>query len=125
MDEKITMIGDRIAALTLEEAQQLLDYLKEEHGIEPPLTIVPPRFQKQEAPEPEAPTEFAVVLEAYDPSKKISVIKIVRSLIRTGLRETLQLVESAPVTLREGVAKHEAHEMARVIEDAGGEVSLK
>ena len=82
-------------------------------------------FQKQEPPKPEAPTEFDIVLEAYDPSKKISVIKTVRNLIRTGLRETLQLVESAPVTIREAVGKHEAMEIARQIEAAGGEVSLK
>ena len=74
----------------------------------------------------EEKTEFTVVLKALsDPAKKISVIKIVRELTGLGLKESKDLVEGAPKTVKEGVDKKTADEMTKKLVDAGGVVELK
>jgi large subunit ribosomal protein L7/L12 len=72
----------------------------------------------------EEKTEFTVELAASGPNK-INVIKVVREITGLGLKEAKDLVEGAPKTLKEGVAKAEAEEMKKKLEDAGAKVELK
>jgi large subunit ribosomal protein L7/L12 len=72
----------------------------------------------------EEKTEFTVELAAAGPNK-INVIKVVREITGLGLKEAKDLVEGAPKTLKEGVAKADAEEMKKKLEDAGGKVELK
>ena len=65
-----------------------------------------------------------IILESFGGSK-IPVMKVVKELFSLGLKESKELVESAPVTLKEGVKIADAEEMKSKIEEAGGEVSLK
>jgi large subunit ribosomal protein L7/L12 len=112
-------IGDAIANLTLKEARQLSDYLKDEHGIEPPAatpTFIPSEPQKTVET---APTEFDVVLEGYDDKDKIKVIKVVRAETSLGLREAKEAVEKAPYTLREAVSQEEADRILNLLKEAG------
>src|SRR5918911_443659 len=71
----------------------------------------------------EEKTEFAVELAASGPNK-INVIKVVREITGLGLKEAKDLVEGAPKTLKEGVAKADAEEMKKKLEDAGAKVEL-
>lgn len=76
------------------------------------------------APAAEAKTEFTVVL-ADSGSNKINVIKEVRTITGLGLKEAKDLVEGAPKTVKEGVAKAEAEEIKKKLEAAGAKVELK
>ena len=70
-------------------------------------------------------TEFTVSLESFAADKKIGIIKVVRELTGLGLKEAKDLVEAAPKALKEGVAKAEAEDMKKKLEEAGAKVALK
>ena len=70
-------------------------------------------------------TEFTVVLDSFAADKKIGIIKVVRELTGLGLKEAKDIVEAAPKPLKEGVAKAEADDMKKKLEDAGAKVVLK
>jgi large subunit ribosomal protein L7/L12 len=72
----------------------------------------------------EEKTEFTVELAVSGPNK-INVIKVVREITGLGLKEAKDLVEGAPKTLKDGVAKADAEEMKKKLEDAGAKVELK
>jgi len=71
------------------------------------------------------PTEFNVILESFAADKKIGIIKVVRELTGLGLKEAKDIVEAAPKPLKEGVAKAEAEDMKKKLEEAGAKVALK
>ncbi len=72
----------------------------------------------------EEQTEFNVVLTSFG-DKKINVIKTVREVTSLGLKEAKELVESAPVNIKEGVTKEEAEEIKKKFEDAGAQIDVK
>ena len=119
-------MGDKIVALTLKEAKELSDYLKDEHGIEPAsggaVMMAPADGEGGEAAEEQ--TEFDVVLESYG-EKKIAVIKVVRAATSLGLKEAKDLVEAAPSKVKEGVGKEDAEKMKADLEEAGATVAIK
>ena len=127
---EITDLGDKIAQLTIVQAVQLKDYLKDKYKIEPaagggvmmattgPATTAGPA-------QAEAKTEFTVVLEGFDAAKKINVIKVVREITGLGLKEAKDLVEGAPKPVKENIAKEEAEKIKKQLEDGGAKVSLK
>jgi large subunit ribosomal protein L7/L12 len=127
----ITELGDRIAKLTIVEAVQLKDYLKEKYKIEPAGGGVIVQGGGgggggggEAAPPPK--TEFTVSLDGLaDPAKKITVIKVVREITNLGLKEAKDLVEGAPKSVKENIAKEEAEAIKKKLEDAGAKVSLK
>ncbi len=124
----INELGDAIANLTLLEAKQLADYLKETHGIEAAAggaVIAATAVAEGGAAAAEEKTEFTVVLEDGG-DKKINVIKAVREIVDgLGLKEAKDLVEGAPKPVKEGVSKAEAETIKKKLEDAGAKVSLK
>ena len=124
----ITALGDKIATLTIVQAVQLKDYLKEKYKIEPAAGGVAMAMPAAAAAAPAAAveqTEFTVMLEGFDPAKKINVIKVVRELTGLGLKEAKDLVEGKPKPVKENVGKDEAEKMKKSLEDGGGKVSLK
>jgi large subunit ribosomal protein L7/L12 len=128
----ITDLGDRIAKLTIVEAVQLKDYLKEKYKIEPAAGGVvvsggaAAGGGAAEAAKPAEKTEFTVSLDGLaDPGKKITVIKVVREITNLGLKEAKELVEGAPKAVKENVSKDEAEALRKKLEDAGAKVSLK
>ena len=70
-------------------------------------------------------TEFNVILDSFAADKKIGIIKVVRELTGLGLKEAKDIVEAAPKPLKEGVAKAEAEDMKKKLEEAGAKVVLK
>ena len=127
----ITDLGDKIANLKLTEAVLLKDYLKEKYNIEPAgggVVMAAGAGGAAAAPaEAAAPkTEFTVSLDGLaDPGKKINVIKVVREITNLGLKEAKELVEGAPKPVKENVAKDEANNLKKKLEDGGAKVTVK
>lgn len=124
-DAAITKIGDSIAALTLKEAVDLTDYMKDAYGIEPAAggAVMMADAGGGDAGEAEQ-TEFDVIVEGPG-DKKIQVIKVVREITGLGLKEAKALVDGAPQPVKEKVSKEEAEEFKTKLEEAGAPVSIK
>jgi large subunit ribosomal protein L7/L12 len=124
----IKEMGDKIVGLTLKEAKELSDYLKEVHGIEPAsgggAVMMAAPVDGGGAAVAEEQTEFDVILESFG-DNKISVIKVVRTATGLGLKEAKDAVEGAPNKLKEGVSKDEAEKLKKELEEAGAKVSIK
>ncbi|OYP37040.1 50S ribosomal protein L7/L12 [Rhodopirellula sp. MGV] len=120
-------MGDKIAELTLKQAKELSDYLKDVHGIEPAAggAVVMQGGGGGEAAAAEVEkTDFDVVLTGFG-DKKLNVVKVVKNLTGASLMEAKKMVEGVPATLKEGAPKEEAEKIKAEIEEAGGSVELK
>ena len=127
-DEKITKMGDEIAGLTLKEAVDLADYMKDTYGIEPAaggaVMMAGGGGGGDDAGEAAEQTEFDVILEAAG-DKKIQVIKAVREATGLGLKEAKEIVDGAPKAVKEKASKEEADALKTALEEAGATVGLK
>ena len=129
-DSAVVEIGDKLAGLTLKQAVEVTDYLKETYGIEPAagggMMMAAPAAGggEGEAAAAEEQTEFDVILKAAG-DKKINVIKEVRAITGLGLKEAKDLVEAGGKAVKEQVSKAEAEEIKGKLEAAGAEVELK
>ena len=124
-DAQIKDLGDKIVTLTLMQAKELGDYLKDVHGIEPAagaVAVVAGPAGGGDAVEEK--TTFDVILAAIG-DKKIQVIKSVREVTGLGLKEAKDLVEAAPTAVKEGLSKDEAEALKKKIEQSGATVELK
>jgi len=122
-------LGDKIVALTLKDAKELSDYLKDVHGIEPAaggavMMAAPAGGEGGGAAAVEEKTEFDVVLEGYEDAKKVSVIKVVKNATGGGLAESKTLVESKPCKIKTGITKEEAEKLKKELEENGAKVSI-
>ena len=123
-------LGDKIVTLSLMQAKELADYLKEVYGIEPAaggaVMMAGPMAAAGGAPAEAAveKTTFDVILTGFG-DKKIQVIKAVREVTTLGLKEAKDLVEAAPKAVKEGVTKDEAAAIKTKIEAAGGTAEVK
>ena len=126
-DAKISKLGDEIAGLTLKEAVDLTDYMKETYGIEPAAggaVMVAGGGDAGGAAAEEEQTEFDVILEGPG-DKKIQVIKAVREITGLGLKEAKEMVDGCPKPVKEKASKEEAEEMKTKLEEAGAVVNIK
>ncbi|MEM8945871.1 MAG: 50S ribosomal protein L7/L12 [Planctomycetota bacterium] len=121
-------MGDKIVGLTLKEAKELSDYLKDEHGIEPAAgggaVVMAAGGGDGDAGAAAEQTEFDVVMESFG-GNKIPVIKAVRGLTGLGLKEAKEMVEGAPSKIKEGVSKEDAEKAKAELEEAGATVAIK
>lgn len=123
---EIKELGDKIVTLTLMQAKELGDYLKEVHGIEPAAggaVMMAGPAAAGEAVEEEK-TSFNVILKEIG-DKKIQVIKEVRALTGLGLKEAKDLVDNVPKAVKEGISKEDAEEVRSQLEAAGATVSIE
>ena len=119
-------LGDKIADMTLKQAKELSDYLKEEHGIEPAAgggAVMVATGDGGGAAEAEK-TEFDVVLTGFG-DKKLNVVKVVKNITGASLMEAKKMVEGVPATLKEAASKEDAEKVKAEVEEAGGTVELK
>ncbi|SET78370.1 50S ribosomal protein L7/L12 [Oceanicella actignis] len=120
-------LAEELVNLTLIEANELKNILKEEYGIEPAaggaVVMAGPAGDAGGAAEEEK-TEFDVILVSAG-DKKINVIKEVRAITGLGLKEAKELVEAGGKAVKEGVSKDEAEEIKKKLEEAGAKVELK
>ena len=120
----LNKIIDELSALTVLEAAELAKMLEENWGVSAAAQVAVAAAGAAGAAPAEEKTEFNVVL-AEAGANKINVIKEVRTITGLGLKEAKDLVEGAPQTVKENVAKAEAEEMKKKLEAAGAKVELK
>jgi large subunit ribosomal protein L7/L12 len=119
-------MAEELVNLTVKEVSELADILKDEYGIEPAAAaavVAGPAAGGGDGGAEEQ-TEFDVILKAAGGSK-LAVVKLVKELTGQGLKEAKGLVDGAPATLKEGVAKDEAEALKAQLEEAGAEVEIK
>ena len=127
---QVKELGDKIVALTLMQAKELADYLKEVYGIEPAaggaVMVAGPAAAGGGAAAEAAPekTTFDVILTGFG-DKKIQVIKEVRALTSLGLKEAKELVDGVPKPVKEGASKEDAEAAKKQLEAAGATVEIK
>ncbi|HLH50038.1 MAG TPA: 50S ribosomal protein L7/L12 [Roseiarcus sp.] len=120
-------IVEDLSSLTVLEAAELAKLLEEKWGVSAAAAVAvaaAPAGGGAAAAPAEEKTEFTVVLAAAG-DKKIEVIKEVRAITSLGLKEAKDLVEGAPKTIKEGLAKEEAEKIKAALEKAGAKVELK
>lgn len=128
---KIDSIIESLKELTLLEAADLVKQIEETFDVDASvasgigLASNPAVSLNENTNEVEEKTEFDVILEEVDPSKKIAILKVVRALTGLGLKEAKELVESAPKVLKESTSKEDADEIKHKLEDAGAKVVIK
>ena len=120
----LSKIVDDLSSLTVLEAAELAKMLEEKWGVSAAAAVAVAAAPGAAAAVAEEKTEFTVVLAAAG-DKKIEVIKEVRALTGLGLKEAKDLVEGAPKTVKEGVAKDEAGKIKATLEKVGAKVDLK
>ena len=115
-----------ISELSVLELSELINDMEEKFGVSAAaaVAVAAPAATTADAGSVEEQTEFDVVLSSFG-EKKVAVIKAVRAITSLGLKEAKDLVESAPAPIKEGVAKDEAEELKKQLEDAGGTVEVK
>ncbi len=128
----INELGDQIAGLTIAQAVELKNYLKDKYQIEPagggvmmaagPAAAAP----ADAAPAAAAPTEFNVILEpGFDAAKKANIIKTVREITGWSLMDCKSAVEGAPKAVKENADKKTSDDLKKKLEDAGAKVTVK
>jgi len=126
--DAIKTLGDQIVALTLKDAKELSDYLKETYGIEPAaggaVMVAGPAAGAADAAPVEEKTEFDVILESFG-TEKIKVIKVVRTATGASLGDAKALVEGAPKPVKTGLPKDEAEKLKKELEEVGAKVTIK
>ncbi len=117
--------AEQLVNLTVKEVNELADILKDEYGIEPAAAAVAmagPAAGGGDAADEQ--TEFDVILKAAG-GAKLAVVKLVKELTGSGLKDAKDLVDNAPSPIKEGVSKDEAEALKAQLEEAGAEVELK
>ena len=115
--------AEQLVNLTVKEVNELATILKEEYGIEPAAAAVA-AGPAAGAAAAEEKTSFDVVLKSAG-AAKLQVVKAVKEACGLGLKEAKDLVDGAPSTVKEGLAKDEAESLKKTLEEAGAEVELK
>ena len=131
MSAKTDEILDSLKSLSLMEASELVKQIEDAFGVSAAASAgvvmaAPGAATGGGAAEAvEEKTEFDVVLESFEASAKIKVLKAVREATGLGLGDAKAMVEAAPKTIKEGISKDEAETLKKAIEEAGGKVTLK
>ena len=120
----IKALAEELVNLTVKDVQELATILKEEYGIEPAaaavVAVAGPAAGAAEAEQ----TEFDVILKSAGQAK-LGVVKAVKEATGLGLKESKEIVDKAPVAVKEKVSKAEAEALKAALEEAGAEVEIK
>jgi ribosomal protein L7/L12 len=121
----IKALAEELVHLTVKEVNELATILKDEYGIEPAAAAVAVAAGPAAgAAAAEEKSSFDVVLKAAG-AQKLAVVKLVKELTGLGLKEAKELVDGAPSVVKEGLAKADAENLKKSLEEAGAEVELK
>ena len=124
----LNKIAETLVNLTVKEVSELATILKDQYGIEPaaaaPVMMAGGAAAGGGEEAAAEKTEFDVILKFGGPNK-LQVVKLVKELTGNGLKESKDLVDAAPSTLKEGVSKDEAEGLRKSLEEAGAEVEVK
>ena len=124
----INALGDQIANLTLKQAKELSDYIKEKYGIEPAaggaVMMAAPAGGGGAAAAEAVQTEFDVVMTSFG-DKKLDVVKIVKNITGASLMDAKKLVEGVPAKIKEKVSKEDAEKVKAELTAVGATVEIK
>ncbi len=125
----VKAIGDQLVELTVKEVNELAEYLKTTHGIEPaaaaaPVMVASGAGAGADDSAVEEKTEFDVILKSAG-GAKLQIVKLVKEITGLGLKEAKDIVDGAPKAVKEGAPKDEAEALKAKLEEAGAEVELK
>ena len=124
----LTQLAEQLVNLTVKEVKELTDILKDQYGIEPAtaaaVVVAGGGAGASEGAAEEEKTSFDVILKSAG-AQKLAVVKLVKDLTGLGLKEAKDLVDAAPKSVKEGVAKDEAEALKKSLEEAGAEVEIK
>lgn len=119
--EKTLKFVEEIKGMSVMELNELVEAIQEEFGVSAAIAAAPAAAA---APAEAEKTEFDVILASFG-EKKMDVIKVVKEITGLGLKESKELVESAPKAIKEGASKSDAEELKTKLEAAGATVELK
>ena len=120
-------IAEQLVNLSIKDVVELTNIMEQDYGIKPAaaaVAVAAPGGDGGGAAAPIEQTEFDVILKAAG-ANKLNVVKEVKNLLGLGLKEAKDLVDGAPSSLKQGVAKEEAENIKATLEKAGAEVELK
>jgi large subunit ribosomal protein L7/L12 len=127
----VAELAEKIANLTIAQAVELKNLLKDKYGIEPAsggggVFLPPPTDAKKDEAPAAAPTEFNVIIEpGFDAAKKANIIKTVREITGWSLMDCKSAVEGAPKAVKENADKKTSDDLKKKLEDAGAKVTVK
>lgn len=126
-ENKMEEFVSYVENMTVLELSKLVKTLEERLGVSAaaPVAVAAAAPAAAAAAPAEEKTEFDVILAGFDDSKKIAVIKEIRAITGLGLKEAKDMVEGAPKTVKEGIAKDEADKIKAQLEGAGAKVEVK
>ena len=124
LSENAAKVLDLIEGMSILEAADLVKAMEDKFGVSAAAPVAVAAVAGGAEAAEEVKDEFAVMLTGVG-DKKIQVIKVVRALTGLGLKEAKELVESAPVAVKEGSTKEEAEEMKAKLEEVGAIIDLK
>ncbi|MEO6684073.1 MAG: 50S ribosomal protein L7/L12 [Ginsengibacter sp.] len=119
----VKALAESLVGLTVKEVQELAEFLKTEYGIEPAAATVVAGGDGGGAAVEEEKTSFDVILKAAGASK-LGVVKLVKEITGLGLKESKDLVDTAPKPVKEGVDKAEAEDIRAKLAEAGADVEV-
>ncbi len=129
MSAQTDEILESLKKLSLLEASELVKQIEDAFGVSAAasagVVMAAPGAAGGGGEAAEEKTEFDVVLESFDASAKIKVLKAVREATGLGLGDAKAMVEAAPKTIKEGVSKDDAEALKKTIEEVGGKVTVK
>lgn len=128
MNEKLNTIIEQLKTLTLLEAAELVKEIETVFGVDTSISVASVGVAAPVAAAVEAveeKTSFDLILESVQADKKIAVLKIVRNVTGLGLKESKDIVDNTPKTLKEGASKEESETIKKELEAAGGKVTIK
>nr|YP_010171048.1 ribosomal protein L12 [Chondria tumulosa]QSD57189.1 ribosomal protein L12 [Chondria tumulosa] len=131
MSEKINNIIEELKSLTLLEAAELVKQIEEVFGVDtssvtaPGMVVMSTDSDSASDQQQEEKTEFDVILAEVPAPKKITILKVIRSLTSLGLKEAKDLVESTPKVIKESTSKQDAEDIKFKLEEVGAKVVIK
>ena len=126
MSATTDQILEQLKTLSLLEASELVKQIEEAFGVSAAASAGVVMAAAPAAAEPEeVQTEFDVILDGFEDSAKIKVLKAVREATGLGLGEAKALVEAAPKAVKAGISKADAEALKKSLEEVGGKVSIK
>ena len=117
-------ILDSISAMSVMDVVDLIKMMEDKFGVTAAAAAMPVAMAAGETAAVEEQTEFNVMMTSFG-ENKVNVIKVVREITGLGLKEAKDMVEGAPVAVKEAVSKADAEAMKKKLEDAGAKVEIK
>ena len=128
MNEKLTTIIEQLKSLTLLEAAELVKEIEKTFGVDTSVSAAPVMVAggaNTAAAPVEEKTEFEIVLTDVPADKKIAILKVVRNVTGLGLKESKEIVDNVPKSLKTGISKAEVETIKKELEESGAKVTVK